>query len=75
MKKNMMSQGIRYPIKWTAPEAFSEQKFDSRSDVWSFGVVLYEVFSYGKEPYEGMNATDIFTEVYESQRALFGTKK
>ena len=65
-----IKKGIRYPIKWTAPEAFSQQKFDSKSDVWSFGVVIYEIFTYGKEPYEGMKGQDIFTEVFQAGARL-----
>lgn len=38
-------------MRWTAPEAIAFRKFTSASDVWSYGVVLWEVMSYGERPY------------------------
>eukprot|EP01119_Soliformovum_irregulare_P019163 TRINITY_DN6013_c0_g1_i1.p1 TRINITY_DN6013_c0_g1~~TRINITY_DN6013_c0_g1_i1.p1 ORF type:complete len:118 (-),score=25.02 TRINITY_DN6013_c0_g1_i1:13-366(-) len=49
------------PIRWTAPETLTHARQSVASDVWSFGIVLWEVFSYGGRPYPGMNnieATD-----------------
>ena len=46
-------QGARFPVKWTSPEAISFGKFTVKSDVWSFGVLLMEVFTYGQVPYPG----------------------
>ena len=40
-------------MKWYAPEAIYYWKFDSRTDVWSFGVTLWEATSYGAPPYKG----------------------
>lgn len=44
-------QGGKIPVRWTAPEAIAFRKFTSASDVWSYGVVLWEVMSYGERPY------------------------
>ncbi|XP_077369766.1 tyrosine-protein kinase Srms [Festucalex cinctus] len=49
------SRTTKIPVRWTAPEAAIHQKFSVKSDVWSFGVLLYEMMSRGKMPYEGKN--------------------
>lgn len=45
--------GARFPIKWTAPEAANYSRFSTKSDVWSFGVLLTELVTYGRLPYPG----------------------
>ena len=43
----------KFPIKWTAPEAAFERKFSVKSDVWSYGILLYEIVTFGRIPYPG----------------------
>ena len=43
----------KFPIKWTAPEAAFERRFSVKSDVWSFGILLYELVTFGRIPYPG----------------------
>ena len=45
--------GARFPIKWTAPEAANYNRFTIKSDVWSFGILITEVVTYGRVPYPG----------------------
>lgn len=41
------------PVRWMSPESVIYGRFTLETDIWSFGVVLWEVFSYGKQPYYG----------------------
>uniref|UniRef100_A0A8C9FZD5 Protein kinase domain-containing protein n=1 Tax=Pavo cristatus TaxID=9049 RepID=A0A8C9FZD5_PAVCR len=43
----------KLPVKWTAPEAIRYNKFSVKSDVWSFGILVFEIITYGKMPYAG----------------------
>lgn len=52
-------QGGKIPIRWTAPEAIAFRKFTSASDVWSYGIVMWEVISYGERPYWEMSNQDV----------------
>ncbi|XP_064625823.1 tyrosine-protein kinase SRK2-like isoform X2 [Lineus longissimus] len=66
----------KFPIKWTAPEAASDKKsFTVKSDVWSFGVLLYEMVSLGRLPYPGMDNNTALREVkmgYRMPRPVYG---
>ena len=52
-------QGGKIPIRWTSPEAIAYRKFTSASDVWSYGIVMWEVVSYGERPYWEMSNQDV----------------
>ncbi|KAM6202067.1 tyrosine-protein kinase Fes/Fps isoform 3-T3 [Rhynchocyon petersi] len=50
------SGGLRQvPVKWTAPEALNYGRYSSESDVWSFGILLWETFSLGASPYPNLS--------------------
>ncbi|XP_007952890.1 tyrosine-protein kinase Srms [Orycteropus afer afer] len=62
------SSGTKIPVKWTAPEAASYRIYSLKSDVWSFGVLLFEVFTYGQCPYEGMTNHETLRQVSRGYR-------
>ncbi|XP_070151645.1 tyrosine-protein kinase Src42A isoform X2 [Polyergus mexicanus] len=60
--------GARFPIKWTAPEAANYSKFSIKSDVWSFGILLTELVTYGRIPYPGMTNAEVLHQVEHGYR-------
>uniref|UniRef100_A0A8B9KSK4 non-specific protein-tyrosine kinase n=1 Tax=Astyanax mexicanus TaxID=7994 RepID=A0A8B9KSK4_ASTMX len=56
------------PVKWTAPEALNYGRYTSESDVWSFGVLLWETFSRGITPYTSMSNQQTRDEVERGYR-------
>ncbi|KAL5021706.1 hypothetical protein ScPMuIL_000861 [Solemya velum] len=64
------SQAGKWPLKWYAPECVYYWKFDSKSDVWSYGITLWEATSYGQRPYGKMKAQEILQFVVEENQRL-----
>uniref|UniRef100_A0A4W5P952 receptor protein-tyrosine kinase n=1 Tax=Hucho hucho TaxID=62062 RepID=A0A4W5P952_9TELE len=58
----------RIPIRWTSPEAIAYRKFTPSSDTWSYGVVMWEVMSYGERPYWDMSNQDVIKAIDEGYR-------
>uniref|UniRef100_A0A674DVA8 Ephrin type-A receptor 7 n=1 Tax=Salmo trutta TaxID=8032 RepID=A0A674DVA8_SALTR len=60
--------GGKIPVRWTAMEAIQYRKFTSASDVWSYGIVMWEVMSYGERPYWDMSNQDVIKAIEEGYR-------
>ncbi|CAJ0940236.1 unnamed protein product [Ranitomeya imitator] len=67
------SSGTKFPVKWSAPEVFRYGRYSSKSDVWSYGVLVWEVFSEGKTPFEHLSNADAVEEISNGLR-LFKPK-
>ena len=68
-KEYYTSHGSSFPVRWTAPEAIETSKFSQATDVWSFGVVLLEVTSGGRRPYNDQNNKTVIQGVVGGHRA------
>ncbi|XP_076824684.1 tyrosine-protein kinase HTK16-like [Clavelina lepadiformis] len=64
------SAGGRWPVKWYAPESINYGTFSSNSDVWSYGVTLWEIFSKGDQPYGNMTGAQVIQYIEDSKRRL-----
>lgn len=62
------TRGGKIPVRWTAPEAIAFRKFTSSSDVWSFGIVCWEVLSYGERPYWNWSNQDVIKGIEKGYR-------
>jgi len=58
----------KIPIKWTAPEVLEGKACSTKSDVWSFGVCMWEIYSLGKEPYNWLNNKEVTEQVPKGLR-------
>ncbi|XP_055732047.1 ephrin type-A receptor 7-like isoform X4 [Salvelinus fontinalis] len=60
--------GGKSVVLWTAPEAIQYHRYSSASDVWSFGIVMWEVMSYGERPYWDMGNQDVIKAIEDGFR-------
>ncbi|KAJ7401212.1 fms related tyrosine kinase 3 [Pitangus sulphuratus] len=56
----------RLPVKWMAPESLFERMYTMKSDVWSYGILLWEIFSLGVNPYPGIQVDTNFYKLIQS---------
>ncbi|CAF3845247.1 unnamed protein product [Rotaria magnacalcarata] len=61
-------EGTKFPIKWTAPEAALYNRFTVKSDVWSYGILLTELVTFGRTPYPGMTNAEVLRQVDQGYR-------
>lgn len=64
----MVSPSKKVPIRWLAPETLSQGLYTFKSDVFSFGVLMWEVFTDAQEPYPGMKVVDVQSKVKKGYR-------
>lgn len=67
-KRDEANSSSPLPVKWMAPETLFDRKFYAKSDVWSFGVVMWEVFSLGGSPYPTVPVERLFDYLKEGGR-------
>nr|XP_060612328.1 tyrosine-protein kinase BTK [Anolis sagrei ordinatus] len=62
------SMGSKFPVRWSPPEVLLYSKFSSKSDVWAFGVLMWELYSLGKMPYERFSNSETTDHVTKGLR-------
>ncbi|XP_044283424.1 tyrosine-protein kinase BTK [Varanus komodoensis] len=62
------SMGSKFPVRWSPPEVLLYSKFSSKSDVWAFGVLMWEVYTLGKMPYERFSNSETTEHVTKGLR-------
>ena len=65
---HVMTHVTQVPVKWMAPESILERRYTSKSDVWSFGVLCWEVFSRGKAPFKDLSAEGFLSALMHGVR-------
>jgi serine/threonine protein kinase len=58
----------KLPIRWMAPETIQDNLYTAKSDVWSFGVLMWEIVTLGSTPYVGMGAKEVIKYVNDGNR-------
>ncbi|CAG0889830.1 unnamed protein product, partial [Darwinula stevensoni] len=61
-------RGGRWPVKWYAPEAVNFSHFSLKSDIWSFGVTLWEIYTFGEHPYGELRGSQVLELVERGER-------
>lgn len=58
----------RLPIRWMAPESLFDNIFTTKTDVWSFGILMWEIVTLGSTPYPGLAAAEVMRRVRDGYR-------
>lgn len=58
----------KLPIKWMAPESINFRRFTSASDVWMFGVCMWEILMHGVKPFQGVKNNDVIGRIENGER-------
>ncbi|KAL5012838.1 hypothetical protein ScPMuIL_011389 [Solemya velum] len=64
------SAGAKFPVKWASPEVLSYTRFSSKSDVWAFGILMWEIFTGGIMPYKEMKNIDVVDYIVHAGKRL-----
>jgi len=64
------TSNYQLPVRWCAPEVLTNRKFSSASDIWSFGVAIWEVLTLGQLPYYWLNNKDITGKIVDDHEKL-----
>ncbi|XP_019863440.1 PREDICTED: tyrosine-protein kinase Btk29A-like, partial [Amphimedon queenslandica] len=62
------SEGTEFAVKWIAPEVITHARYSSKSDVWSYGILLWELWTGGKTPYPAFTNPQVLDEVLRGYR-------
>ncbi|CAL8333244.1 tyrosine-protein kinase BTK [Gadus morhua] len=62
------SEGSKFPVRWSPPEVLLYRKFSSKSDIWAYGILMWEIHTLGKLPYERLDNQAIVDQVSKGYR-------
>lgn len=68
-----MKKGRKIPIKWTAPETIAALVYTQKSDVFSYSIFMWEVFTDGDEPYKGLTHMEVRQRVSKQTRTNYSS--
>ncbi|XP_055339018.1 epidermal growth factor receptor-like isoform X2 [Paramacrobiotus metropolitanus] len=67
-QESMKANGGRMPVKWLAPECIDRGIYSHKTDVWAFGITVWELFTYGEKPYEHIPVKELYSFLESGER-------